>query len=158
MEYLIDGHNIILSEREYFSASTESGRRAELLVILRDYLTTRRGVRITVVFDGREKFSTDRTSRSVPRLRVIFAARDLTADQMIDQIVQKAPNPRELTVVSSDRQVLKNAEYSGANTMTSRQFLELVLPDYPEETAERKPEILTQEELDDWRKYFGIDD
>ena len=158
MIYLVDGHNVIFAGAKKFRSATESGRRAELVRKIRDYLAGKRGIEVVVVFDSRNKYPAEKTPKSSPKVRVIYASENRNADEMIDIMVQRAKNPREIVVVSSDRQVLKNANYSGARTMTAEEFWDLILPaEISDDDADEKPEILTDEEMADWKKYLGID-
>lgn len=98
-----------------------------------------------------------------PSVRVAFAGGGRTADDYIATFVQASSAPRSLTVVSSDRAVLKTARRRGCATLTGERFLAQLEADRRSFRGERdggKPvaEGMPRETLEQWMATFGLDE
>jgi predicted RNA-binding protein with PIN domain len=98
-----------------------------------------------------------------PSVRVAFAGGGRTADDYIATFVQASSAPRSLTVVSSDRAVLKSARRRGCATLTGERFLAQLEADRRSFRGERdggKPvaEGMPRETLEEWMATFGLDE
>lgn len=121
MHLIIDGYNLIrqcpdLSRIE--NQDLQSGRD-ELLARLTAY-KRQRPHRITVVFDGAGDPSLRRERDQIGGITIIFSHSGETADRVISSLVSSA-GP-DVTVVSSDRAVMSDAERQGATAVPSQEF------------------------------------
>jgi predicted RNA-binding protein with PIN domain len=148
MPFLIDGHNLIgrLPDVRLDDPDDE----AKLAARLRTY-SARTGRRITVVFDrglpgGRS------WELSGGGVEVVFAASGHTADGILRERIRRARDPRGLTVVTSDREVIAAAQARGARVMRSERFAaQLGGP----QTASTEQDVhLSAEEVEEWLKVF----
>jgi len=149
MPFLVDGHNLIgrLPDLRLDDPDDE----AKLVARLRTYCARTRK-RITVVFDhglpgGRSR------ELSGGRLEVVFASAGHTADGILRERIRRTLDPRGLTVVTSDRQVIAAAQARGARVMRSEEFASQL-------SAERTVEAgrdahLSAEEIEEWLRVFG---
>lgn len=149
MPFLVDGHNLIgrLPDLRLDDPDDE----AKLVARLRTYCARTRK-RITVVFDhglpgGRSR------ELSGGRLEVVFASVGHTADGILRERIRRTLDPRGLTVVTSDRQVIAAAQARGARVMRSEEFASQL-------SAERTVEPgrdahLSAEEIEEWLRVFG---
>lgn len=98
-----------------------------------------------------------------PAVRVAFAGGGKTADEYIARVVNTSTAPRRLTVVSSDRAVLKIARRRGCETVSSERFLAQLEADrgsFRDKSGPRKPDPdgLSRESTERWIAAFGIDE
>ncbi len=124
MEYIIDGYNLIKSSflRENERRSADYARRS-LFNILADYRRKHPSVSFTTVFDG---FPDSLEILRDRRIRVVFSG-DVTADELIREMLEKTPeNNRLRTVVSDDRGVRDCGRLFGAKVLTVSEFLAVV--------------------------------
>ena len=119
MPLLIDGHNLIgrLPDLRLDDPDDE----AKLVARLRTF-RARTGKRVTVVFDrglpgGRSQ------ALSGGGVEVVFASAGHTADGILCERVRRARDPRGLTVVTSDHQVVAVAQARGAGVIRSEEFV-----------------------------------
>jgi predicted RNA-binding protein with PIN domain len=148
MPVLIDGHNLIgrLPDLRFDDPDDE----AKLVARLRTY-SARTRKRVTVVFDqglpgGRSR------ALSGGRVEVVFASAGHTADGILRERVQRARNPRGLTVVTSDREVIAAAQARGARVVRSEDFA-AELSSAP--SVEQEKDVhLSAGEVEEWLKLF----
>ena len=100
------------------------------------------------------------------RERVWFswAGRGAKADDLIIGLVRRSSSPRRMTVVTSDRGIVKEVRRRGAETWTSEEFLERIVADRrharpsprsaPASLRETVP--LAEPEVRAWLKTFGL--
>ncbi|NOZ06455.1 MAG: hypothetical protein GXP41_08930 [Chloroflexi bacterium] len=119
MALLIDGHNLIAKMPGMSLADPEDEQ--QLIQILRRYVWRKRK-KISVVFDPglSPGYSTPATSSR--NIRVTYAPPNHTADSVIIQQVKRHRNPREVIVVTSDREIIRTVQKYGAQTISSRAF------------------------------------
>ena len=150
MPYIVDGNNV-MGQKPGWHRDRPKARRALLEQLARFGLA--RQVRITVVFDGAP--DRDAPEGSAFRgVKILYAQKGSDADSRIEQLVESLPDPRGLTVVTSDRRLAFAVRTCGARTVRSgefRQEVERVLSSKQTEDGE-------DYELDDvngWLRYFG---
>ncbi|MFW6180320.1 MAG: NYN domain-containing protein [Spirochaetota bacterium] len=121
--YIVDGYNVILSERRRFDTTDIERARERLLRCLAAYARERK-VSVTVVWDGAQRGGARREAPG--GVRSIFTSRGTTADQKIVYMVERSANPRSITVVSDDRRHITGiARNLGAQVMPVGAFLRL---------------------------------
>ena len=154
MPLLIDGHNLIGRGQLPGLRLDDPDDEAKLVARLRTYCARTRK-RITVVFDhglpgGRSR------ELSGGGVEVVFASAGRTADGILRERVRRARDPRGLTVVTSDNEVIAVARARGARVMRSEEFAaQLNVP----RTVEAESDVhLSAEEVEEWLNVFGKGD
>jgi predicted RNA-binding protein with PIN domain len=148
MPLLIDGHNLIgrLPDLRLDDPDDE----AKLAARLRTY-SARTGRRITVVFDQGLPGGHSR-ELSGGGVEVVFAASGHTADGILCERIRRARDPRGLTVVTSDREVIAAARARGARVMRSGRFAAQL--GEPQTASVEQDVHLSAEEVEEWLKVF----
>ena len=150
MPILIDGHNLV---GRLPALSLEDPDDEEKLVRLLQSYQARTGKAMTVVFDAGEP-SARRGTRSVGKIKVVFASYRSSADKVIVHQVGKAHHPPDWLVVTSDRELASRVTGLGARVKSSDEFaLELDSP--PGEAPTWKDQAPPPEEVDWWLEVFG---
>jgi predicted RNA-binding protein with PIN domain len=159
MHYLIDGHNLIAKMADI--DLDDPNDEALLVLRLRSWVIGSRKRRATVIFDGglpggRSRF------HSSDQLGVIFASEGRTADALLIRRMQKAKNPAEYTLVSSDQEVIDAARARHVRHLTSEAFASRLSEFGQQEKREPTPEApgeaqkpaVSQEEVAEWLALF----
>ncbi len=161
MAYLIDGFNLIykfpdLEELMYQSRLSEA--RRGLLEKLREYVKIT-GARIQVVFDGKKEKSLELTSEKIGTIDVYYS-QEYSADFLIKQFIKKDLNPRQTTVVTSDKDILFYVSRFKSPTITSEEFADIMNKARVKWIESRTPEKeenpqVTEEEVAFWERLFS---
>lgn len=93
---------------------------------------------ITVVFDGYPKISAQNLEET--DINVVFS-REETADARIKRMVETSKNPKNIVVVSDDREIIFFVKSIGSRSISVEEFIN------PEEKPQRKKEDLIKPEL-----------
>jgi predicted RNA-binding protein with PIN domain len=153
MSTLIDGHNLIgkLSDIRLDDPDDEE----QLLIRLRAY-RARTGKRLIVYFDPGATYQSP-ARRSKGGVSVRQAGTGQRADDLIIRDLRRHHNPRELTVVTSDRAIQNVAQQCQARVIDAATFAgELSHPPKKEDAREMPP--LPDEEVQEWLTIFGHSD
>jgi predicted RNA-binding protein with PIN domain len=125
MTLLIDGYNLLHASGVFPATSTSptlENARLALLDFLAASLAEKLVGRTTVVFDAAN------APPGLPRewthrgLAVRFARRGGSADELLEELIAAAPDPRNLLVVSSDHRVQRAARQRGASFADSESW------------------------------------
>lgn len=147
MEYWIDGYNLLFflsNEEENFENS-----RQELI----DYISKNHSnKKLTIIFDAHHRDDEFVHITVNKGIKVIFTPSKVTADEFIIEKLSYEKNPKIITIVTSDRTVLSNAQSLGAKTQKLKTFLKGV--HNQKSPAEEKPNIDSDPELDRLLKAF----
>ncbi len=125
MPLILDGHNVLFAlaaggplagaeALEAAQAQLEEG-------LVRHHNAT--GETATVVFDSRQLRGGARGERNLPGVRILYAHPPETADHEIRRLVAASTAPQRLRVVSSDREVMRACQASGAEVVHTGAFL-----------------------------------
>ena len=155
MPYLIDGNNVLGS---WGGPRKGDDRRDEVVRRVASFCRTR-GARAIVVFDGGPlRLDRPQQELGVVSVRVPPAGQD--ADSVIRNIVDAAPSPQDLVVVSSDKALYSYARTRGARVLRVHEWSALErqspsgsLPRSRHPKDEEKPERET--DVAGWLKTFG---
>ncbi|MGB9590692.1 MAG: NYN domain-containing protein, partial [Candidatus Hydrothermia bacterium] len=107
--YLVDGYNVILTTR--FKEMDMERAREYLVSFSRVFAPAE----VIVVFDGREGI--------FQHLPGAVFTKGESADEYIRRWLRKCPNPREVIVVTEDREIRGTAGALGARVMSAREFV-----------------------------------
>ena len=144
--YLIDGNNLIGHTKEI--PYHDPGARQRLLDHIVPFLEASHS-KATVVFDGGSQ-----SLRKSRRIQLVFSGSMSSADDRIRHLVESAPAPRDLCVVSSDNAVYGYSRSCGSRAIKCHEFNRLI-----RETAQSHPpgenREHTVEDLKQWLRYFG---
>jgi predicted RNA-binding protein with PIN domain len=147
MPFLIDGHNLIGQTPGLRLDDPDDEQK--LVELLRGYLARikKKGY---VIFDRGLPGGASKWSNSI--LEVRFAPLPKTADQVIIERLRKEKNPRGLTVVSGDNDVIRAARQAGAAVKSPAAFAQdmLARPALPDE----KEKGLSANEVEAWEEEF----
>src|SRR5262245_18910529 len=112
MRYLIDGYNLLFAIGWLLRQDQPQRRRwarQRLLTELVAWHGDDAG-QVTVVFDAGDGFRGAAAEETVHGVRVLYALRQ-QADDLIEELIRKDPDPRHLTVVSNDHRLQQAARH-----------------------------------------------
>jgi len=154
MPLLIDGHNLIGSGKLPGISLADEDDELKLVRLLRRYHSRVRK-KITVFFDAGLPGGRSRELSS-SGVEVIFARdRGQRADDLIASRLQRAANPRGLTVVTSDRTLADIARARGARVISSAEFAAWLTTPLPSSQRPREEPPLSPQEVEEWLAFFG---
>lgn len=165
--YLVDAHNVLHANPDWEQLLRQSLNDARELLIERakSYALARRDVRCTLVFDGR-----DVKSRTIDDVIFVRGTRvNQNADAVIKKIVRGSRRAGEWIVVSNDHEVAAFARRFECETLRAEQFLARLAKGNKKtvkkaanslrgamEDAGEKPRKVSQKEIDEYKKLFGL--
>ena len=156
---IIDGYNMIhrVPElRDHLEKSLECARDA-LIRLLKTYLLNKT-IQITVVFDGTEAPPGLSSVQHYRSLKVIFSRYPFKADPLIISLIAREKSRRSLTVISDDSEITQNAQSNQTLVLTTHAFYDRLVKRQQISGIENKfDRELSQEELNEWLKIFGVD-
>lgn len=162
MAYLIDGYNFLHALGRLTPRSGRTaleGARRWLLVQLRHGPEVSHDT--TVVFDANTSPPGSRGRIDEGGISLLFA-RDQSADDLIEELIEAEDNPRSLTVVSDDRRIQHAGRRRGCRVLGCLDFHERCLQTPPPaqtpvlaEETNAKPDTPSPEETREWLDAFS---
>jgi predicted RNA-binding protein with PIN domain len=151
--YLIDGNNVI-GQRVGWHRDKPGSRRQFLSDLVR--FVHLKKVRIAVVFDGAPDaaFPDGSIHRGV---KIFYSRKGSDADSRIVEMVENERNRRNLIVVTSDARLAARVRVCGVEVMRSGQFRRM-LDETADPSIDEDESEIRDENLDEWLRYFGVDD
>ena len=154
MPYLIDGNNVLGS---WGGPAVPGDGRMEVVRRVAEFCRAR-GARAVLVFDG-APFRPDLGDQELGRLSVRFAPEGRDADSVIRQIVDAAPHPSEILLVTSDKALYSYARTRGAGILRVHEWNTLARGAAPRvlRRAHSEPSEKPERETDveGWLKRFS---
>lgn len=153
MPYLIDGHNLIGKLPDI--SLDDPNDEAKLVQKLMGFCARERTA-VTVVFDKGQTAGRSRMSTSY--VEVVFASSRSNADNLMIERIRNEKNPKMMTVVSSDNDVLSAARRRQMQTLKSAEFAAILkrpLPPPKPGPDEAHDVYLTPKEIEEWLRIFG---
>jgi predicted RNA-binding protein with PIN domain len=152
MPLLIDGHNLIgqMPDIDLADPNDES----KLVRRLKRYCW-QHNRSATVVFDAGLPGGPS-PALSSPKINVVFASRNSSADDIIRHRIRRSRDPRGLLVVSSDHNIQSLARTRGARVIEARDFATEIASEYLTGGEEEKPN--TVDDVDMWLQIFEQDE
>ena len=149
MPYLVDGSNLAGAARD---RRLGLPRDEQELVRLLASFAEARGTRLSVVFDGpaQGRGGAGR-ARQAGRVKVHYSGSGRTADDQIVDMVRADNAPRDVTVVTSDRDLRSRVLAAGGRVMGCTVFAEALHRVAAGGVAEDKP---LPGDIQDWEDYF----
>ena len=160
MNYLIDGHNLIGKMHDIKLSDPDD--EAKLILRLLNWAAVGGNRRVIVVFDGGVPGQNWRNMRS-EHLRVIFVPKGKTADDWLIRFMKtQVQNPKEFHLISSDNQIIRQAQNRRIPFTKSDQFaddMEAERTRFSELGQERVPRTpqpaMNEHEVEAWLQMFG---
>lgn len=163
-DLMIDGYNLLhfsgFARMRYGPGDLERVRN-RLLKRLVKLLTPQEISRTTVVFDGQDTTPGSQQVQQFEGMRVIYSPPSREADDVIEDLIARHGNPRQLVVVSSDNRLIAAIRRRKGTSMTSEFFLDQLAArqeadsDTTPANAAEKPEDFDAVELQQWVTEFG---
>jgi predicted RNA-binding protein with PIN domain len=150
MPYLIDGNNLLGS---WGGPRGEDDRRADVVRRVAAFCRAR-NVKATVVFDG-HPLRPEMAVQDLGPLTVRVPPPGGDADTVIRELVERAPRPSEVVVVTSDKALYSYVKTRGAAVMRAHEWnaLERQLASGREREGGEKPE--REDDVEGWLRRFG---
>ena len=150
MRFLLDGYNVIGHVSHISLADPNKIER--FIEWLKKY--QQKGHHLTVVFDGKnELVGFNRTERQ-PGMTIIHTAASQSADDFIKEKINAKKDTSNMTVVTSDRDILFYAKKAKVRSLTSPAFLGWFCQPMAAEDQKRSPRI-TDRHVDYWLDQFN---
>jgi len=123
--------------------------------------------RVRLVCDGVSKLDPTESGEN-GNVTIEFSGKGRTADEVIAARIQRSTSPRQLTIISSDREVQRAARRRRCNVIGSPEFLRMLATDFEsferaqaKDTAARPTTMLKPlkpRETSKWLREFGLAD
>ena len=160
MNYLIDGHNLIGKMHDIQLSDPDD--EAKLILRLLNWAAVGGNRRVIVVFDGGVPGMNWGNLR-IEHLRVIFVPQGKTADDWLIRFMKnQVKNPQEFHLITSDNQIIKQAENKRIKVTKSDQFADEMeaerkgFSELGQERVERTPQPkMKEQEVEAWLQMFG---
>lgn len=121
LQFIIDGYNVIKHPLCRFSKKTIDARKAFIELVSLEKLCGSNKNIVTIVFDGYPE-SSFKSHSGNQQISLIFS-RGLTADEKIKSIVESSGNPKNIFVVSDDKEIQFVIRAIGAHPLSVETFL-----------------------------------
>ena len=119
LHFVLDGYNIIKRNPSWQTQPLIQARQTLLESIVRERLCGSPRNKVTIVFDSR---NTTPEKQVIGGIRMIFADRSY-ADEQILRLLEEAPNPKEMVVVTDDRELSCRARHRNARVIAVKEFI-----------------------------------
>ncbi len=157
MDVIVDGYNLIFNIKE-LGSSTEKGdiefMRNRFLSILEQYKEERKH-KLIVVFDG--KGYGNSCKNEVSGIDVVYSRSGLDADEEIKRMVSNSKHPRQIIVVTSDRNIIQFVRKYGSKVVEPLKFYKDVKKKITRLSTSKQEgmKIAKEEEKEPISKYVG---
>jgi predicted RNA-binding protein with PIN domain len=161
MLYLIDGYNLLhalgVLPRRAGPRGLEKAR-LRLLGLLRASHGDDASA-VTVVFDAAHAPPGVSPERDYQGIHIVFAVGQAAADDLIEQLIRRAPAPKQLAVVSDDHRIQQAARRRHCHVLGCMDYLDELdrRRQRPAPSAEgpAKPEGVSRDETQHWLREFA---
>ena len=121
LHFVIDGYNLIKQTPGLNKSSLELSRASLIQFIKVSRPQGSQNNRVTIVFDGQANASISWPSYQDSGTRVIFS-QGMSADEKIKELVEAADNPKNIVVVTNDRDIQICVKSFQARVKTVQEF------------------------------------
>ncbi len=149
MKFYLDAYNII-GAMDSISLADANKVKQFIEVLKRN---SKKSCQFVVIFDGQNPLIEFPTSEKLPGITIIHTSSSRSADDYIKEKVFIKSDKSNITVVTSDRDILYHAKKAHIKTMSSSHFLKWLL-DQPEEEISKKSPPITKKSIDYWLTEF----
>ena len=153
MPYLVDGNNVCGAGRDRrLGLPTDE---LEMIRTLADF-SARRSAMLTVVFDGPPAPRRGAgPAQRIGRVKVVYSGAGRSADDAIVDLAEQFATPKDITVVTSDRELRSRVRWLGCRVIGCRQFAGMLQKNVTTTDPEEKP---VPGDIEEWEKYFAGDE
>jgi len=155
MPIIIDGYNFIGQCR--FTSLADPQKEEKLLQRLSRYhLSSKK--KLTVVFDGQQHSLYADTTEKREGITIRYSPEHVSADDVIKAMLSRIGNPKTVTVITADQEILRSAKQARCRTLSPQAFeRELHRAELPSDDndSQDKPDSLTETDVEGWLKTFG---
>ena len=151
MAFIVDGNNV-MGQTPGWHRDRPAARR-NLVRRLADFARNSKA-RVTVVFDG-EPDRLMPESSAFRGVKILYSNKGSDADARIRALVENSPDPRGLTVITSDRQLASLVRWRGAKVLRSGEFRRQMEEAERSGPAQQDGEKFEIDDLNEWLRYFG---
>jgi len=166
MPLIVDGYNVLFAIGRYGRGKAigevlDEARQRLLAELVRHCQHT--GEAATVVFDSRKATGGASRQDTLPGVRILYSHPPRTADDDILRLVEQSTAPRQLRVVTSDRELRGACARHGAEVVGARTFYRQLAALARDADADRREHLLKRQPPDDdelryWLDVFGDDE
>jgi predicted RNA-binding protein with PIN domain len=152
MPYLIDGNNLLGS---WGGPRGDDDGRAEVVRRVSAFCRAR-NVKATVVFDG-HPLRAEMASQELGLVSLRVPPQGEDADTVIRELVERAPRPAELVVVTSDKALYSYVKTLGASVLRAHEWnaLERHAPPRARGASSVSDKPDREDDVEGWLKKFG---
>jgi predicted RNA-binding protein with PIN domain len=155
--YLIDGNNV-MGQRVGWHRDKPTARRRLLSELAR--LARSRRMSLSVFFDGAPEAHFPDGS-SYQGVKVYYARPGSDADsrivEFVEEVIARDRDRKGLVVVTSDNRLTARVRAEGVRVVRSGEFRR-TLDALPPETPREHETRVRNDEMNDWMRYFGVDE
>lgn len=156
MDIIVDAYNVIFKIPELGANAKKCDiemLRDRFLLILKQYKEKRKH-KLIVVFDGKGYGVSHKTE--VSGIDVVFSRPGLDADEEIKRMVSNSKRPRQIIVVTSDRDIVQFVKKCGSKILGPSEFYRDVTKKIAQQPAYRQGhDKRTNDEREPISKYTG---
>ncbi len=151
MHYLIDGYNLFFNLEEIVDPLQE--KREAFVALFKEVVSNMR-LHISLIFDNRSPEAPLYPSkREEASLEIVYSPRDVSADDYIIELLRAHPQPTQVTVVTNDRELAREAKWQGAKIQSIEKFIGLLKSKVNKLPREKKQ---TRESSSEFRRLLKI--
>ncbi|MGC8602644.1 MAG: NYN domain-containing protein [Desulfomonilaceae bacterium] len=152
MTLIIDGNNLI--GRKITNAKNGRNMKKKLVLSMVNYVAQTRN-KVQIVFDGIEDL--DYPEGIIFKgVQIFYAKPGSTADERIKNMVKNISYARDVTVISSDKELRSYVSHRGAKVMTREAFRSELAKLRPNSETEKKESDPKINNIAEWLEFFGI--
>jgi len=141
MHYYIDGYNWLF--RIPKSRKSFEEKRKEFIKSIHR-LVEGRSCLVTIVFDSSDSSRDISSKGNYDFLEIVFTLKKQTADAYIENAVENALRPKQITVVTLDRELQQKCLLRGANVATMEEFFNLFTKN-KKNRSQNEPKLVMKE-------------
>ncbi len=155
MDIIVDAYNVIFKIPELGDSTKKcdiEDLRERFLLVMKQYKAERKH-KLIVVFDGKGFGSSNVVKDS--GVDVIFSRPGLDADEEIKRLVSNSEHPREIVVVTSDRDIIHFVKKYGSKVMEPLEFYGDVVKKTAQQASSKRGNKKVVDESEPISKYIG---
>ena len=153
MIYILDAHNIMFKMYDSINYTDHQYLREDFIKQISN-LPISKNNKIIIVFDGQ---SYSQTSKKNSNIQIIYSSsKGQKADGVIKKLSEKYEQ-NKVTVISSDRAVVKYVKQGGLNVVSSDQFIKKYFHKNKKigKLTSHKEKQINTEKIEYWKKIFN---
>lgn len=148
-KYIIDGNNLIGKIKKLFILQKKDPQssREKLAFMIERYFKEKK-VDFSIHFDGYKNLPI-----KIGKGKIVYSESS-KADDKIKEQISRDKNPKNLIVVSSDRNIMDFAKVCSCTTITSEEFVRLL--NEKDDNDEEEKIIKSMNNIEEFKKLFNV--